>query len=183
VTSRTQPKIGLPTKIRKTGCTHKKDKVKVKNLPQKYAPVSTNDGNRGRAARIKDNMKTETHRFMKTASRRLPFDMPKVPSDESVGIKRERMKRRKGRKQVVHCDRIKICKAHDVLRGEGTELGLEFTEQGSSGSPNTGMDLENQDEDIGLSSKNIKVTDELVGGHRSRRKRRTPTWLKKYVQN
>jgi hypothetical protein len=66
---------------------------------------------------------------------------------------------RKGKEQVVHCDRIKICNAQ-VLRGEGTELGIEYTEQGSSGSPNTEMNLRDQDENFASSGKNIEVTAE-----------------------
>jgi hypothetical protein len=154
----------------------------VKNLPLKYAPVSTTGGNRGGIAKVKDKMETDIHTHVKTASRRLPFQKQKVPRNESVWIERERMKRRKGKKQVVHSDRLKICKAQ-VLRDEGAEPELNYTEQGSSGSPISGTDLEDQGEDFASSGKNIKVTDELVGGHRSRRKRRTPTWLKEYVQN
>jgi hypothetical protein len=190
VSPRTQPMAdhictsgdgGRPMKIRKTSCSSEKHKVKVKNLPLKYEPVSTTNGNSGRAARVKEKMETSTHASM-TASRRLPCHMPKVPSHESVWIKRERMKRRKGKKQVVYCDKVKICKDH-VLNDEGTELGLGCTEQGSSCSPNTDMDLENQIEDLGSSSKNIDVTDELVVDNRRRRERRTPTWLEEYVRD
>jgi hypothetical protein len=192
VTSRTQPRVDehvctspdgeLPKKIGKIGHTYEKQKVKVKNLPLKYAPVSTTDGNRGGIAKVKDKMETDIHTHVKTAFRRLPFQKQKVPRNESVWIERERMKRRKGKKQVVHSDRLKICKAQ-VLRGEGTELGIEYREQGSSGSPNTEMNLGDQDEDFGSSGKNIEVTAELVGGSRPRHERRTPTWLKEYVQD
>jgi hypothetical protein len=92
------------------------------------------------------------------------------------------MKRRKGKKQVVHCYRLKICKSQ-VLRGQSTEPRLEYPEQGSIGSPISGTDLEDKDEDFGSSGKNIEVTAELVGGSRPRRERRTPTWLKEYVQD
>jgi hypothetical protein len=68
----TSPGRGLLTKIRTTGCAHEKDKIKVKNLPLKYTPVSTTDGKRSRAARVKDKIETNTHASM-TASRRLPF--------------------------------------------------------------------------------------------------------------
>jgi hypothetical protein len=87
----------------------------------------------------------------------------------------------KGKEQVVHCDRIKICKAQE-LRGEGAEPELEYTEQGSIGSPISGTDLEDQDEDFASSGKNIEVTAELVGDNRPRRERRIPCWLQDYVQ-
>jgi hypothetical protein len=70
-----------------------------------------------------------------------------------------------------------------VLRDEGTEPELEYTEQGSIGSPISGSDLEDQDEDFGSSGKNIEVTAELVGDNRPRRERRTSCWLKDYVQD
>ena len=89
---------------------------------------------------------------------------------------------RKGKEQVVHCDRIKICKAQE-LRGEGAEPELEYTEQGSIGSTISGTDLEDQDEDFASSGKNIEVTAELVGDNRPRRERRTPCWLQDYVQD
>jgi hypothetical protein len=55
----TSPGRGLLTKIRTTGHTYEKDKVKVKHLPLKYVPVSTTDGKRGRTD--KDKMETNTH--------------------------------------------------------------------------------------------------------------------------
>jgi hypothetical protein len=171
----TSPGGGPLAENRKTGRTYEKDKVKVKRLPLKYVPVSTTDGNKGRITKVKDKTETNTHASM-TASRRLQFHKPKVASDESVWIKRERMKRRKGKKQLGHGDRIKlkICKAQ-VLRGEGTELGLEYREQGSSGSPNTEMHLGDQDKDFGSSGKNMEVTAEVVGDNRPRLERPTPT--------
>ena len=76
---------------------------------------------------------------------------------------------------MVHCDRMKACKAQ-VLRGEGTEQEL-------SDSPNAQVDLEEQDDDFGLSYKNVEVTEELVAASRPKRKRRTPTWLQDYIQD
>jgi hypothetical protein len=150
----TSPDEGPPAENRKTGHTCEKDKVKLKHLPLKYmyVSVSTNDGNKGRIT--KDKTETNTHASM-TASRRLPFHMPKVPSDESVWVKRERMKRRKGKKQVVHCNKIKICKAQ-VLRGEGTELGIEYTEQGSSGTQTLVWILKTKMKTLGHPSKVLR---------------------------
>jgi hypothetical protein len=121
----TSPEGGLPTRIGKMGHSYQKGKVKAKTLCPKYAPVSKTDGNK-----VKHKMETDTHTLVKTASRRLLFHMPKVPSNESVWIKRERMKRRKGKKPVVHYDRLDTCKSQ-VLRGESTEPRLEYPEQGS----------------------------------------------------
>ncbi|XP_061170903.1 uncharacterized protein LOC133180378 [Saccostrea echinata] len=89
---------------------------------------------------------------------------------------------RNGNGQVVNCDRIKACKSQ-VLRGEDPDLGHESTELETSDSSNVEIDLENQDDDFGSSNKNIEVTDELAGDRRPRRERRTPTWLKDYVQD
>jgi hypothetical protein len=89
---------------------------------------------------------------------------------------------RNGKEQVVHCDRRKMCKAQ-VLKGEDAELGIEYAEQGFSGSPNTEIGLGEQDEDFGSFGKNMEVTAELVGDNRPRRERRIPTWLKDYIQD
>jgi hypothetical protein len=75
----TSPSGGHQTKVRKIGHTYGKDKVKVKNLSLKYVQVSMTDGNRGRAAKVKDKMWTDTQAHVKTASRRLPFQKQKVP--------------------------------------------------------------------------------------------------------
>ena len=82
---------------------------------------------------------------------------------------------RNGKEQVVHCDRMKACKAQ-VLRGEGTE-------QEPSDSPNAQVDLEEQDDDFGSSYKNVEITEELVAAGRPKRERRTPTWLQDYIQD
>jgi hypothetical protein len=80
----TSPDEGLSTKIGKIGHSYEKRKVKAKTLCPKYAPVSKTDGNK-----VKHKMETDIHTPVKTASRRLPFHMPKQQSDESVWIKRE----------------------------------------------------------------------------------------------
>lgn len=82
---------------------------------------------------------------------------------------------RNGKEQIVHCDRMKACKAQ-VLRGEDIEPE-------SSDYAKVEVNVEEQDDDFGSSYKKVEVTDELVAGSRPRRERRTPTWLQDYVQD
>ncbi|XP_062592958.1 uncharacterized protein K02A2.6-like [Saccostrea cucullata] len=89
---------------------------------------------------------------------------------------------RNGKDQIIHCDRMKRCRGQ-VLRGEDPDLGLESLELGTSDSSNVPIDQEDQDDDFGSSSRNIEVTDELVGDRRPRRERRAPTYLQDYVQD
>ena len=82
---------------------------------------------------------------------------------------------RNGKEQVVHCERMKACKAQ-VLRGEGTE-------QKPSDSPNAQVDLIEKDDNLCSSYKNVEVTEELVAASRPKRERRTATWLQSYIQD
>lgn len=82
---------------------------------------------------------------------------------------------RNGKEQIVHCDRMKACKAQ-VLRGEDIEPE-------SSDYAKVEVNVEEQDDDFGSSYKKVEVTDELVAGSRPRRERRAPTWLQDYVQD
>ena len=80
---------------------------------------------------------------------------------------------RNRKEQVVHCDRMKVCKAQ-VLRGEGAE-------QEPSDSLNAQVDLEEQHDNFGSSYKNVEVTEELVAASSPKRERCTPTWLQDYI--
>ena len=82
---------------------------------------------------------------------------------------------RNGKEQVVHCDRMKTCKAQ-TLRGE--EEMQVFTDDAEK-LPDEQLEAETVYEN----QPQIEVTDELAGDSNLRptRDRRVPVWMKDYV--
>lgn len=81
---------------------------------------------------------------------------------------------RNGKEQVIHCDRLKTCKAQ-ILKGED-ELQAPL-ENSTERQP----DVQFGSEVIDERQSEVEVTDELAGEFEPKRNRRAPVWMIDYV--
>lgn len=81
---------------------------------------------------------------------------------------------RNGKDQVIHCDRLKTCKAQ-ILKGENElQTPLESSTESQ-------LDVQFESEVIDERQSKVEVTDELAGEFESKRNRRAPVWMRDYV--
>ena len=88
-----------------------------------------------------------------------------------------------GKDQVIHCDRMKVCKKQ-LLRGEVDGDGGTQSPEGheSVGKAEQNCQAEIADM-LGYKDKGLETVEDLAGGSENKRVRRPPAWLKDFVRD
>ena len=88
---------------------------------------------------------------------------------------------RNGKDQVIHCDRMKVCKKQ-LLRGEvDGDVGTQ-SQEGHESVDEAEANCQ-ADDVLGYKDRGLETVEDLAGGSDNKRVRRPPAWLKDFVRD